>query len=288
MKKRLAGLIPAWKIGGAMLSLLLLAGLASCGGGNDDPNSVKLQVKPELGDLGNYVTITTKDAVISLSEFPDDGVPRVKISSTLQATVDKAVASDWGFDLKTVVLDENMNEITDFMDYDIESSYDYDRNEYSRYLKAGEIRAVMDEAGPKSQWDGKAQAIWDMIREKGKYIVVKPSSSHKFVPLTSDTKSSASEEDMSTVVDDVEATASGSEDWDKVLDEYESFCDKIVPLAKKAQAGDISAVAEYASLLQSAQSLQSKLDNAGSDLSAAQAARLSKISAKLASAAAAM
>lgn len=271
-----------------MLSLLLLAGLASCGGGNDDPNSVKLQVKPELGDLGNYVTITTKDAVISLSEYPDEGVPYIKISSTLQAKVDKDVASDWGFDLETIVLDENMNEITDFMDYDIESSYDYDRDDYKNVLKAGEIRAVMEKTGPKSQWDGKAQAIWDMIREKGKYIVVKPRSSHKFVSLTSGTKSSASEDDMSADVDVVEATTSGSEDWDKVLDEYESFCDKIVPLAKKAQAGDITAVTEYASLLQSAQSLESKLDNAASDLSAAQAARLSKISAKLASAAAAM
>lgn len=288
MKKRFAGIIPAWKIGGAMLSLLMLAGLASCGGGNDDPNSVKLQVKPELGDLGNYVTITTKDAVISLSEYPDEGVPYIKISSTLQAKVDKDVASDWGFDLETIVLDENMNEITDFMDYDIESSYDYDRDDYKNVLKAGEIRAVMEKTGPKSQWDGKAQAIWDMIREKGKYIVVKPRSSHKFVSLTSGTKSSASEDDMSADVDVVEATTSGSEDWDKVLDEYESFCDKIVPLAKKAQAGDITAVAEYASLLQSAQSLESKLDNAASDLSAAQAARLSKISAKLASAAAAM
>ena len=55
-------------------------------------------------------------------------------------------------------------------------------------------------------------------------------------------------------------------------------------LAKKAQAGDISAMTEYASLLESAESLQKKLENASSSLSVAQATRLNKIAAKLAKA----
>ena len=41
---------------------------------------------------------------------------------------------------------------------------------------------------------------------------------------------------------------------------------------------------EYASLLESAESLQKKLENASSNLSAAQAARLNKIAAKMAQA----
>ncbi len=76
-------------------------------------------------------------------------------------------------------------------------------------------------------------------------------------------------------------SSSSGEDWDKILDEYEKYCDKAVALYKKAQAGDMSAMTEYASLLESAESLQKKLENAGPNLSAAQAARLNKIAAKM-------
>ncbi|MBD5263673.1 MAG: hypothetical protein HDS39_06335, partial [Bacteroides sp.] len=62
------------------------------------------------------------------------------------------------------------------------------------------------------------------------------------------------------------------------------YCTKLVAYAKKAKAGDMSAMTEYASLLESAESLQKKLENAGSNLSAAQAARLNKIAAKMANA----
>ncbi|MDE7350044.1 MAG: hypothetical protein K2N25_03175 [Muribaculaceae bacterium] len=84
--------------------------------------------------------------------------------------------------------------------------------------------------------------------------------------------------------DEGASASSSSEDWNKVLDEYEKYCDKVVAVAKKAKAGDISAVTEYASLVESAESLQKKLENAGSELTAAQAARMSKIAAKMAQA----
>ena len=87
------------------------------------------------------------------------------------------------------------------------------------------------------------------------------------------------------VADGAISASSGSEDWDKLLDEYEEFIDKAMACAKKVKEGDISAMAEYASLLESAESLQKKLENAGSNLSTAQAARLNKIAAKMAQAA---
>ncbi len=82
--------------------------------------------------------------------------------------------------------------------------------------------------------------------------------------------------------DEAPAASSSSEDWNKILDEYEKYCDKLATVAKQAQAGDVSAITEYASLLESAESLQKKLDNASSELTAAQAARLNKIAAKMA------
>ena len=289
-KKKIAGLLPAWKIGSMALSLLMLLGLGACGGGNSDPNSLKLEVKSELDELGSYISVENKEAVISLSEFTDDGKPYVKIASTLQLKVNKAVASDDGFDLDVVVLDENMNEITDFGYYDVEDKYDSHVETYSHYLTAGEHRAVMDESGSKERWDGKPSAMWEMMRQNGKYIVLKPRwSSAKYAPYNGAAASDSSSEiegsdESDEVVAEEVVADSGNEDWDKILDEYDAYCTKLVAYAKKAKAGDMSAMTEYASLLESAESLQKKLENAGSDLSAAQAARLNKIAAKMANA----
>lgn len=78
---------------------------------------------------------------------------------------------------------------------------------------------------------------------------------------------------------------SKSTNWDKVLDEYESFVDSYVKLLKKAQNGDVSALTESAEILQKANSLSEKLSDANDDMSAAQAARFVKIQGKIASAA---
>ncbi len=288
-KETFAGLFPMCKVGGAALAFFMLLGMASCGG-NSDPNSVKLEVKPELGSLGNFLTIESNEATISKSEFEDDGEQYVKLSSTLQVKVNKAVASDYSFRFDVVILDKDMNEITDFGDYSIDDMSDYDFSDYHNYLPAGDHRAVMDESGSKKNWDGKASAMWEMIREKGKYIVLKPAySSAKFVEYTGSTPGNSSSEldaDTEIVPDDVEVetVSADGEDWDSVLDEYETYCNKVVALAKKAKAGDMSAMTEYASLLESAESLQKKLENASSNLSAAQVARLNKIAQKMATA----
>ena len=286
-KERIAGLVPAWKIGGMALALLMVLGMASCGGDSNDPNTLKLEVKPELGALGDYITIESKEAVITLSEFTDDGKPYVKIASTLQVTVNKDVASDDGFDLDVVVLDANMNEITDFGYYDIDDATDYDVDTYHHYLKAGDYRAVMDESGSKERWDGKPSAMWEMMRQNGKYMVLKPRwSSAKYVPYSgvASLASTSEVEDADELETEEVAAVSGSEDWDKILDEYESYCNKLVAAAKKAKAGDVSVMAEYASLLESAESLQKKLENASSSLSVAQATRMNKIAATMAKA----
>ena len=287
-KKRIAGLFPAWKIGGVMLSLLMLAGIASCGG-NSDPNTAKLEIKPELGELGEYLTIDSKEAVISLSEYMDEDEAYVKIMSTLQVKVSKDVASNWDFDLDAVILDKNMNKITSFGHYDIDGNSDYD-NDYHYYLKSGDYRAEMETSGPKSDWDGEASAIWEKIIKDGAYVALKPRwDSAKYAPYKAGAGSESSETDDESIVAeevevDTDAVVASGEDWDKILDEYESYCNKLVAAAKKAKAGDVSVMAEYASLLESAESLQKKLENASSSLSVAQATRMNKIATKMAQA----
>ena len=79
-----------------------------------------------------------------------------------------------------------------------------------------------------------------------------------------------------------------SNDWDSVLNDYEAFVDKYIALLKKANAGDMSALTEYVSYMEKAQSLAEKLDDADDDITPAQLSRYMKISQKLASATADM
>lgn len=63
---------------------------------------------------------------------------------------------------------------------------------------------------------------------------------------------------------------SSSSEWDQVLDSYEKYIDQYAKLYKKAQSGDMSAMTEYASMLEKANDISSKLNGAKSDMSAAQ------------------
>lgn len=73
-------------------------------------------------------------------------------------------------------------------------------------------------------------------------------------------------------------------DWDKVLDDYESLVDSYAKLAKKAKEGDMSAISEYPNILEKAQRMSSQLENSKDELSLKQATRYAKISAKMAKA----
>jgi len=96
------------------------------------------------------------------------------------------------------------------------------------------------------------------------------------------------DDDYSDSSDDsygIDEDSSGSTDWDALLDEYEGYCDESIRLAKKVKAGDPSAYAEYADLVQKAQSVSSKLQNAKSQMTSAQMSRLATIANKMAKAA---
>ena len=81
--------------------------------------------------------------------------------------------------------------------------------------------------------------------------------------------------------DDSYSSSTSSENWDAVLDSYESYIDQYIALYKKAQAGDMSAMSEYATFMEKAAELSEKLSNAKSDMSSAQMSRFVKLQAKL-------
>lgn len=266
--------------------VVAMLAMTSCGG--RDGNSVSLDVKPELGTLGEYLTIDASEATITLSEVTEDGEPCIKIMATLLVTVNKAVASNYDFDLDAEVLDKDMNKVSNFPTFRIETQNDYNNRPCHYYLSPGTVRATVEVSTTKARWDNNAdeREPWEKICKDGAYLALKPQwNSAKYEPYgTAQATSTADNDDESeTVAEETTASTSG-EDWNAILDKYEKYCDQMVSLAKKVKAGDVSVMTEYASALESAQELQTKLDNAKNDMTAAQAARLSKIAAKMSAA----
>lgn len=72
-----------------------------------------------------------------------------------------------------------------------------------------------------------------------------------------------------------------NEDWDAALDSYEEYVDSYILLLKKANAGDVSALSEYPSLLQKAQEMGEKVSSVSNDLSASQLSRYNRINQKM-------
>ena len=104
----------------------------------------------------------------------------------------------------------------------------------------------------------------------------------------SDGSNEESIELQSNYSDEDSENSSDSEDWDAMLDSYEEYVDKYISCAKKASSGDMAALQEYASLMEKAQEISDKMDDAKDEMSASQWARYMKITNKMASAASQM
>ena len=76
-----------------------------------------------------------------------------------------------------------------------------------------------------------------------------------------------------------------SKDWDKVLDDYESYVDHYISLLKKANNGDLSAMTEYVKIMEKAEELEKDLNDAENEMSNAQMKRYMKITKKMTDAA---
>lgn len=70
-------------------------------------------------------------------------------------------------------------------------------------------------------------------------------------------------------------------EWNQVLDQYEQYVDQYVATYKKAMDGDMSAMTDYVNLLDEAQKLSAKLENASSEMTEAQRSRYLEITSKL-------
>ncbi len=263
-KERIAGLASACKIGGAALALVMLAGIASCGSKKTE-QTVNPMTTSILGPAGDVFEVVDKPRTLSVKDNYSFNLS-VSVKRTAEGSVENL---EWGLEL----LDENDEVIVS--DEDIMFIDGKDTLEGIKVGDVGTLKFPLHYNVEESD-----------VKKITKFRVTSKAKKDWGSSSVAEAEEIGGEE---IVADEVAADAgasssSGSEDWDKILDEYEKYCDKTVALAKKAKAGDISAMTEYASLLETAESLQKKLEKAGNDLSAAQAARLSKIAAKMANA----
>ena len=97
--------------------------------------------------------------------------------------------------------------------------------------------------------------------------------------------SSVSSHDSSDDDKSTSRSSTASADWDSMLNSYEQYVNKYIALVKKASNGDMTAMAEYAGLMQKAQELSDKMNGAQGEMSASQWARYMKITTKMTKAA---
>ena len=97
--------------------------------------------------------------------------------------------------------------------------------------------------------------------------------------------SSVSSDDSSDDDKSTSRSSTASADWDSMLNSYEQYVNKYIALVKKASNGDMTAMAEYAGLMQKAQELSDKMNGAQGEMSASQWARYMRITTKMTKAA---
>ena len=132
--------------------------------------------------------------------------------------------------------------------------------------------------------DGITKGLFNVLKkEANKYVKLTNTKGSRVIYKLQEMESEQmdSVDDSSDEVEDRPKKKGKSEDWDELLTSYEEYVDKYISFAKKAAQGDMRALAKYPSLMQKAEDLSEKLEDAEDDMSAAQLARYTKISMKL-------
>lgn len=247
--------------------------LASCKGGSAPikPGSTSLE-----GDLATYYEVVDKE--YTFAEDGDITIDFKKVKDGLPAPWHSSMKYGSDYDttyyqlkFKITFLDKNGN-ILD------EGELDKEASEKLANLQNGDsTKVVLSSFG-----------ISKSTREKAETFTVtgtfERGEQSKFSSSSESTEPSTETTDASSETATEEATednsSSSSEDYDAVLDEYEEYTKKLVSMAKKLEAGDMTVYTDYMGLVESMTSLDKKLANAKSEMTNAQTARFLRIQAK--------
>lgn len=253
-----------------LLSLATVLLLASCGG-ESKVELLNMPAKPETtevsGDLGDCYKVVEKEYKIIENSY---GYPNIKIE--LERT-DK----DLPFEENIDILSYSSRRADGIAYYNVGFGIEFldkDGNAViTQYPEDGEFeeQLVKLKQGEKRPLEFVVR-LNDNERESFKNVV-KFRISSGYQKVEGSNSSSGSSE------------STGSTDWDKVLDDYESMMNSYISAVKKSSQGDMSAMTEMANYLEKADSFASKLENAQDDMSSTQWARFLKIQEKMVKAA---
>lgn len=257
-----------------------LTGLFSCSSDSSSStstiDSIKVVSNIINGPLGDYFEVVEKNYKATI----DGSVARIniEIKRVAEGGPTKAGYSYGGPALILELLDEDDNVIAS-RDTDTYSGEEQLESAFS--LREGQSSSIIfNVSGDKKNFPNikkiKVSSKWDESKENESDQEA-TTSSHDDISASTDASSDDSEDYASSSA----RSSSGSTDFDAWLTEYENYVNKYISLLKKAKAGDMEAMSEYASMMESAQELSSKIGNVSSDLTASQVARYQRINNKL-------
>lgn len=274
--------------------------LVSCGDKKKtEEKSEEIVLTPETtkikGDLGDYFEVVDKEYTVT-DDWGDMVTIEVKRTDTDYAfnlkgvepygTFGQGITGHAGFGIE--ILDEkgNVIEKTPATASGLGGMYSSDDMKEALKLKAGETGTV--------RWS----FHFDSDKKPVKFRLTSAYEQEDSSNWDSDSGSSDDDDDSSSDDDDSysssslddndsysSSSSSGSQDWDALLKSYEQYVDKYISYMKKAAKGDMSALSEYPTLMEKAQELSSKMEDAQGEMSASQWARYMKITNKMAQAA---
>jgi len=261
-----------------VISLLI----TSCGGGSKEV-IVKNNSKDFIGDLKGYIEVV--DGNYTLAK------PSVDLLLTVKLRVIKPLEGEKEFgEIRAELLDETGMPLTGLNNFVLAKegwvTTESDNLKIDNALKDGQgdvavqfVYDTYDGGGSVNRTDA-----LKMASKKAKSFSIISSKLKEESATSSSTSTSAPSSDNNETVSSAKSV--GNENWNSILDSYEKYVNQYIALLKKANAGDMSAMTEYASMMEKATEFADKLENASDDLTEAQTARFLKLQTKLTNAAA--
>ena len=279
-----------------IIILLLAVIVTSCGNNNSNKNQSSeddyKKFKPKL--INKKIKAKTEEISGELGEYLTIKKPKTKVS---YLSMNKPFAADWAQEWEIKI---NVERTKKKLAYDIETiNGNYTHLIITIFDSDGipisGLNSLQNESGHdlvdqvlslKEGQDAWVSFVYrkgnineeDIIKDWDQYSI---GSEIGFVKNSSSTYDTAQEES------EIKISSNGSEDWDKMLDDYEDYVDEYLKFFKKAMDGDVNALSEYPKLMNKANNLQQSMEKAqnNDELSASQIQRMMKIQMKMANAA---
>ncbi|MCH5230208.1 MAG: hypothetical protein J1F43_00245 [Muribaculaceae bacterium] len=228
----------------------------------ENENEVTLKVESQLGELGEFISTINEDVVLKLEEqeYTKDWY---FVKGAFTFDVPNSFKSTKEVDLNLTILDKDHVKITKLESITLPATPKNGSYVLFRGNTIGELQATYSQQN--------VDEDWKKIKEKGVYALLTPYYENAEYSLYSNQISKENED-------------SGTDSWDKLLDQYEGLVNKYISLTNKLKNGDYEALAEGYQLIDKAEELDQKFNNAEEEMSSSQWKRYMELNTKMANA----